>query len=216
MTDTTDNPFAAILGSNVLAPPSDIAGALQGLINPGDGGMQQLRGGLAAGLTAAANNWNKPALAAFAGGAGGALQGVNQASQQQTDNRLKAVQAALQAWQAGDIPGLRRAQADYYRALAQRTAAPQAAPMPPPASPAPSAAAPPSGPPALGPTGSNPSTAGASLMAGLPTIPTGVPSGAAFSPSRNQWRSSDGRLFDMAGNEVPPSGAGLPPSSEIA
>jgi hypothetical protein len=233
MADTQDNPFASVLGANVLTPPSDIAGALQGLVSPDDARMQQLRGGLAAGLTAAANNWNKPALAAFAGGAGGALQGINQAAQQQSDNRLKAVQAALQAWQAGDIPGLRRAQTDYYRALAQRMAGPQGpAPQPPPSpASAPNAALQPGNPTGgalafgqgkaaaapVGPqTGLSPSTAGSSLMAGLPAIPAGVPSGAAFSPSRNQWRSSDGRLFDMGGSEVPLSGAGTSQPPEMA
>jgi hypothetical protein len=30
-----------------------------------------------------------------------------------------------------------------------------------------------------------------------------VPAGAAYSPSRQQWRAPDGTLFDAAGNKVP-------------
>jgi hypothetical protein len=200
MDDTSENPFAGILGSNVLAPPSDIAGALQGLINPGDAGMQQLRGGLAAGLTAAANNWNKPALTTFAGGAGGALQGVNQAAQQQTDNRLKAVQAALQAWQAGDIGALRRAQAAYYRAVAEHAAMTAA----PPAQPAPSAAQAVHA-AVVNSASTTPSAAPATPAAHAePERPPGVPAEAVYSPL---WRMADGRLFGADGAIISPAPA---------
>lgn len=35
-----------------------------------------------------------------------------------------------------------------------------------------------------------------------PTLPPGVPSGSQYSPSRKQWRSPDGKIYDESGKEV--------------
>ena len=61
------------------------------------------RASLGAGLTAVANNWNKPALAAFAGGAGAALQGTGQAEQQQDKRQSDNLNALIHAYQVGDM-----------------------------------------------------------------------------------------------------------------
>src|SRR4029077_21050707 len=36
----------------------------------------------------------------------------------------------------------------------------------------------------------------------IPVAPSGVPPGSSFSPSRNMWRSPDGKLFDAAGRAM--------------
>ena len=226
--DIQEPAFASVLGTSALpaSPPASSGGSLQSMLGLDDNQMQRLSGGLGAGLTAAANNWNKPGLAAFAGGAGGALQGSSQAQQQQVDNRLKAVQAALQAWQAGDIGALRRAQAEYYRAMTPAVAArspqsPEPATAPPPANGPMSPANRGFGPPAIqygSPSGQaqpqlaapvnpvafspSPIQTASSATDGFPSRPAGVPFGAAYSPSRNKWRSSDGRYFDSSGQQV--------------
>ena len=38
---------------------------------------------------------------------------------------------------------------------------------------------------------------------GAPARPGGVPEGSAYSPSRKQWRSPDGKMFDASGKAVP-------------
>jgi len=193
------NAFESVLGTSALpaSPPASSGGSLQSMLGLDDNQMQRLAGGLGAGLTAAANNWNKPGLAAFAGGAGGALQGSSQAQQQQVDNRLKAVQAALQAWQAGDIGALRRAQAEYYRAITPKPAAAEPArPVPPPAQAVHAAIVNPPEPAA--PASANPASA-------PPERPPGVPPEAVYSPL---WRAPDGRLFGADGAVLSAAAAG--------
>jgi hypothetical protein len=75
---------------------------------------------LGAGLSSAGQNWNKPAAAAFAGGAGAALQGGQQFQQQQQDARLKALHAAIAAWKVGDLAAYHQAIANFQAANARR------------------------------------------------------------------------------------------------
>ena len=103
----------------------EILGLLQpqqpqgGVLNPNS----QFLAALGAGLNAAGQNWNKPALAAFASGAGAALQGGQQWNNQQQDAKLKALHAAIAAWRVGDIGGYYQALA-LFRALSAPTAGP--------------------------------------------------------------------------------------------
>jgi hypothetical protein len=90
----------------------------QGVLSPNS----QFMAALGAGLNAAGQNWNKPALAAFASGAGAALQGGQQWNNQQQDAKLKALQAAIAAWKGGDLAAYRQALA-LFRALASPAAA---------------------------------------------------------------------------------------------
>jgi hypothetical protein len=101
---------------------------------------------LGAGLSSAGQNWNKPAAAAFASGAGAAIQGGQQSSNQLQDARLKALHAAIAAWKVGDL-------AAYHQALVQFRAA-SAPPSGAPANPSPAApaAVPPSSAPAAAAT----------------------------------------------------------------
>ena len=125
--------------------PSQILGMLRpqqpqgGVLNPNS----QFMAALGAGLSSAGQNWNKPALAAFASGAGAALQGGQQRNNQQQDAKLKALHAAIAAWKTGDMVGYRQA------LINLRTAgAPAPAPAAPPPGPAAApAATPPSGEP---------------------------------------------------------------------
>lgn len=93
---------------------------------------------LGAGLSSAGQNWNKPAAAAFASGAGAAIQGGQQVQQQQQDARLKALQAAIAAWKVGDLAAYHQAIVNLRAALAPQRAAAPSAPAPSPA-PAPAA-----------------------------------------------------------------------------
>jgi hypothetical protein len=115
--------------SAVPAPPSGVdLSQMLGMLRPQQpqgalGPNSQFMAALGAGLNAAGQNWNKPALAAFASGAGAALQGGQQWSHQQQDGRLKALHAAIAAWKAGDIAGYHQALA-LFRALAAPAAGP--------------------------------------------------------------------------------------------
>jgi hypothetical protein len=73
------------------------------------GGFPTFMSALGAGLSSAGQNWNKPAAAAFASGAGAAIQGGQQWNNQQQDLRLKALQAAIAAWKVGDMAAFHRA-----------------------------------------------------------------------------------------------------------
>jgi len=103
--------------------PSQILGMLRpqqpqgGVLNPNS----QFMAALGAGLSSAGQNWNKPALAAFASGAGAALQGGQQWNNQQQDAKLKALHAAIAAWKVGDLAGYHQALA-VFRALSAPTA----------------------------------------------------------------------------------------------
>jgi len=88
---------------------------------------------LGAGLSSAGQNWNKPAAAAFASGAGAALQGGQQWQNQLQDAKLKAIHAAIAAFRAGDVAAYHRSLADYHNTLAEekrRHARPSAPPLP--------------------------------------------------------------------------------------
>ena len=75
---------------------------------------------LGAGLSSAGQNWNKPAAAAFASGAGAALQGGQSYDNAVQSAKLKALQTAIAAFRAGDVAGYHRSLADYHNALAQQ------------------------------------------------------------------------------------------------
>jgi hypothetical protein len=91
---------------------------------------------LGAGLSSAGQNWNKPGLAAFASGAGAALQGGQQWQQQQQKDRQTLVQLALHAWQIGDMATYHQALINLRAANARnRAPTPGAPPAPPPISP---------------------------------------------------------------------------------
>jgi len=103
------------------------------------GFMPNFMASLGAGLSSAGQNWNKPALAAFASGAGAAIQGGQALQQQQQKDRLALVNLALHAWQIGDM-------ATYHKALIKLRAAGAASAAAQPVAPAPpGAAAPPLG-----------------------------------------------------------------------
>jgi hypothetical protein len=103
----------------------------------------QFMAALGAGLNAAGQNWNKPALAALASGAGAALQGGQQWNNQQQDARLKALHAAIAAWKTGDMGAYHQALINLRAAGAPSLTPPPAAPAPrEPVAPAPEAAAP--------------------------------------------------------------------------
>jgi hypothetical protein len=84
-----------------------------GLFGPNTG---RVMAALGAGLASAGANWNKPGAAAFASGAGAALQGGQQWDAQQQDAKLKALHAAIAAWKTGDM-------AAYHQAIANLRAA---------------------------------------------------------------------------------------------
>jgi hypothetical protein len=112
--------------------PPDIARALGGALNPPTGkaggilgnvfGMDpgqasRFMSGLGTGLASVGQNWNKPMGAAFAASAGSAIQGGQQAQNQQQDQRLKSINAAIHAWQIGDMAKYHQSLADYHAAL---------------------------------------------------------------------------------------------------
>jgi hypothetical protein len=111
-----------------------------GMFGPNTG---RVMSALGAGLSSAGQNWNKPALAAFASGAGAALQGAQQFDNQVQDAKLKALHAAIAAFKAGDIAAYHRSLADYHKTLAEekRHARPAPPPPAPPESQLPAAAA---------------------------------------------------------------------------
>src|ERR1043166_9171881 len=98
--------------ANALAPPANSGG----LFGPNAG---RVMAALGAGLSSAGANWNKPAAAAFASGAGAALQGGEQWAQQQQNARLKALHAAIAAWKGGDMTGYQQALANFAAAKPQ-------------------------------------------------------------------------------------------------
>jgi len=116
------------------------------------------RAALGAGLSSVAGDWNKPALAAFAGGAGGALQGGGQAENQMDQQDLAWRQARakiindnlnlmIKARAAGDMDTWRQAQLKILEWARNPTSSSTAPPVaaPPPAaaaSPQPSATIP--------------------------------------------------------------------------
>lgn len=73
---------------------------------------------LGAGLSSAGQNWNKPAAAAFASGAGAAIQGGQSYDNQLQAAKLKALQTAIAAWKAGDLANYHRSLADYHKTVA--------------------------------------------------------------------------------------------------
>jgi hypothetical protein len=111
-----------------------------GVFGPNTG---RVMSALGAGLSSAGQNWNKPAMAAFASGAGAALQGAQQFDNQVQDAKLKALHAAIAAFKAGDIAAYHRSLADYHKTLAEekRHARPAPPPPGPPESQLPAAAA---------------------------------------------------------------------------
>jgi hypothetical protein len=114
----------------------ELIAALRTNIRPDGAG--RFSAALGAGLASAGQNWNKPALAAFASGAGAAIEGADKAQQQLVHNQIAALNAAIHAFRAGDMIAYHRSLADYHRAVSaqRRHAAP-----PRPAKPAPDAAA---------------------------------------------------------------------------
>jgi hypothetical protein len=123
-----------------ISPPAQASGGLNlqqilGLLQPkqqSDGfNMPTFMSSLGAGLSSAGQNWNKPAMAAFASGAGAALQGGQQWQNQQQDARLKALHAAIAAWKAGDIAAYHQALINLRAAGASSLAPPSGSPAPP-------------------------------------------------------------------------------------
>jgi hypothetical protein len=96
-----------------LAPQANAAG----LFGPNTG---RFMSALGAGLSSAGQNWNKPAAAAFASGAGAAIQGGDKAQQQLVHNQIAALNAAIQAFRAGDMIAYHRSLADYHQAIAEQ------------------------------------------------------------------------------------------------
>jgi hypothetical protein len=127
------------------------------------GFMPNFMASLGAGLSSAGQNWNKPAMAAFASGAGAAIQGGQALQQQQQKDRLALVNLALHAWQTGDM-------ATYRKALINLRGARAAAPAAPPAAPptSPGAATPP--PEGTAPATSPPSPARATALSAAPPV----------------------------------------------
>jgi hypothetical protein len=94
-------PFLNRAFNNLMSPQAD-----SGIFGPNTG---RFMAGLGAGLQSVGQNWNKPGGAAFAASAGSAIQGGQQYANQQQDQKLKLVQAAIHAWQLGDMDMYRRA-----------------------------------------------------------------------------------------------------------
>jgi hypothetical protein len=88
------------------------------MLQPQPGG--RFMSSLGAGLSSAGQNWNKPAAAAFASGAGAALQGGQQWQNQLQDAKLKAIHAALAAWKIGDMAAFRQQTANLRALTAQQ------------------------------------------------------------------------------------------------
>lgn len=196
-------PGASPVVSNGAVPAVDGALGGQGLgaLQPQpQGGFSAPRfmASLGAGLSSAGQNWNKPAAAAFAGGAGAALQGGQSYDNQLQSLKLKALQAAIAAYKVGDMSAYRQATLNLRALTAQprRPAAPApAAPTSPasapannppaaPAAPTPPASAPPNNPPAApagaAGNGSGPTTSGSPAPAAATPAPSG---GSAARPS---------------------------------
>jgi hypothetical protein len=164
---TAPNPSAAQPGQGAAPPPDPSAGVpapaaaaggpppwVAGLLPSQPGGVfgpntGRVMSALGAGLSSAGQNWNKPALAAFASGAGAALQGAQQFDNQVQDAKLKALHAAIAAWKVGDMAAYRQATLNLQTLMARQqqraAAASSAAPPGSAAAPANNPAAPPAG-----------------------------------------------------------------------
>ena len=137
------SPTAASGPPLAISPPAQTGGGIDpqqilSMFPSQQGGFPTFMSALGAGLSSAGQNWNKPAAAAFASGAGAAIQGGQQSLNQQQDAKLKALHAAIAAWKVGDM-------AAYHQALIRLrdAGAPRpASAAPPSAAPAASGAAP--------------------------------------------------------------------------
>ena len=94
-------PFLNRAFSSLMSPQVD-----SGIFGPNTG---HFMAALGTGLQSVGQNWNKPGGAAFATSAGSAIQGGQAYANQQQDQKLKLVQAAIHAWQLGDMEIYRRA-----------------------------------------------------------------------------------------------------------
>ena len=132
-------PSAPAAPAPATTPPAPSAGGIDlrqilGLLQPQQTSgfnMPAFMSSLGAGLASAGQNWNKPAMAAFASGAGAALQGGQQGNNQQQDAKLKALHAAIAAWKAGDVAAYRQALINL-RAAGAPSLAPPSGPAAPP------------------------------------------------------------------------------------
>jgi hypothetical protein len=84
-------------------------------IDPNSNGFKSAMAGLGEGLTAAGNSKGKSAGQAFAAGAGGSLTGATKQDSTQYDQRLKALQLAVNAQQAGDKAAYNKNYAEYLK-----------------------------------------------------------------------------------------------------
>jgi hypothetical protein len=105
---------------SALAPQTQNAGGLLGSLGLNADQAGRIMSGLGGGLSSAGQNWNKPAMAAFAGGAGAAIQGGQQFQNLQQDAKLKALNAAIAAWKIGDMASYHQALANYRAAVTQQ------------------------------------------------------------------------------------------------
>jgi hypothetical protein len=127
-------------GVSAPAAASGLPPWVAGLLPSPPGGMfgpntGRVMSALGAGLSSAGQNWNKPALAAFASGAGAALQGGQQFDNQVQDAKLKALHAAIAAFKVGDLAAYHRSLADYHKTLADEKRQHTRPATPPPAPP---------------------------------------------------------------------------------
>jgi hypothetical protein len=170
-----------------LAPQANAAG----LFGPNTG---RFMSALGAGLSSAGQNWNKPAAAAFASGAGAAIQGGQQYQDQQQNAKLQALQVAIAAWKVGDIATYHQALANYHAAVVQQRRlalaairpgvppAPAATPVVPNNAPAAAGSPPPAG-PAI-PQSTTGSPFGPTVYGAAPVGGATPPTMGATSPSR--------------------------------
>jgi hypothetical protein len=84
-------------------------------IDPNSNGFRSAMAGLGEGLTAAGNSKGKSAGQAFAAGAGGSLTGATKQDSAQYDQRLKALQLAVNAQSAGDKAAYNKNYAEYLK-----------------------------------------------------------------------------------------------------
>ena len=145
------DPSPGVASSAASGLPPWVAGLVPsppgGVFGPSTG---RVVAALGAGLSSAGQNWNKPALAAFASGAGAALQGGQQFDNQAQDARLKALHTAIAAWKVGDMAAFHQAAANLQALTARQkqmaaTARSSAAPPESAAAPANNAPPPPAG-----------------------------------------------------------------------
>jgi hypothetical protein len=130
-------PSAPAAPAPATTPPAPSAGGIDlrqilGLLQPQQASgfnMPAFMSSLGAGLSSAGQNWNKPAMAAFASGAGAAIEGAEKAQQQFVHNQIAAVNAAIHALRAGDLVSYHRALSEYHKAIAAQKRA-QARPAP--------------------------------------------------------------------------------------